>query len=125
MWNYRATILEVVDGDTVRTLIDQGLHGRQQEDLRLVDVWAPESGHPGGTETEMFVRGWMASLDKSRRWPIEVDTVPNTRPEPEERRSFVRYAADVRDIVTQRSLNDTVREFLAGHPEWGGGIGSG
>jgi hypothetical protein len=37
----------------------------------------------------------------------------------------VRYAADVRDIVTQRSLNDTVREFLAGHPEWGGGIGSG
>lgn len=125
MWDYRAAILDVHDGDTVTALVDQGLHGRQEEDLRLKDVWAPELHQPGGPETAEFVRGLVASLDKTRRWPVLVNTEPNTNPEPSERRSFVRYIATIHDIATGRSLNDTIRQFLAGHPEWPGGVGAG
>jgi hypothetical protein len=124
MWNYRAAVLDVLDGDTVRALIDTGLHGRQQEDLRLKDVWAPEKRQTGGPETTEFVRGWLAACDVRRRWPIEVDTEPNTNPEPDEQRSFVRYIAEVRNIATGQSLNEAVRGFLTAHPGWGGGVGS-
>lgn len=124
MWNYRARVLETLDGDTLRVELDTGFHGRQEEDLRLLAVYAPEKSQPGGSETAQFVRGWVAQLDPKLRWPIEVDTSPNTNPEPDERRSFVRYIAEVRNIATGRSLNDDVRAFLAAHPDWGGGIGA-
>jgi endonuclease YncB( thermonuclease family) len=124
MWNYRAAVLEVLDGDTVRLLVDTGYHGRQEEDHRLKGVWAPEKNQPGGSETAEFVRGWLASLDRARRWPLEVDTEPNSNPEPDERRSFTRYIAEVRNIATGRSLNEDIRTFLAGHPEWPGGVGA-
>lgn len=125
MWDYRATIIEVADGDTVRALMDQGFGSRQQEDLRLKEVWAPELHQPGGVETAEFVRGLVAGLDKTRRWPVLVTTEPNTNREPSERRSFVRYIAVIHDASTGRSLNDTIRQFLASHPEWPGGVGSG
>jgi O-phosphoseryl-tRNA(Cys) synthetase len=125
MWDYRAALVEVHDGDTIVALIDQGLSGRQEEALRLLDVWAPELADPGGAETTEFVRGWFASVEARRRWPLEVWTVPTTRKvEPTERRTLTRYEAIVLNIATRASLNEAVRGFLAGHPEWGGGTGS-
>jgi hypothetical protein len=117
MWEYRARLIQALDGDTMRLLIDTGFHGRRVEDIRLLGVHAPELREPGGGETLEFVESWLA--DSSAEWPLRLLTVPNTKPEPEERRSFVRYLG----VVTEGdlSLNAAVDNFLAGHPEWGPG----
>jgi hypothetical protein len=51
-----------------------------------------------------------------------VKTQPNTAPEPEERRTFTRYLATVWSMDSGQELNDDIRGFLAGHPEWGSGM---
>lgn len=124
MWTYRAAILAVLDGDTVRALIDTGFHGRQEEDLRLAGVWAPESHQPGGEQAAGVVRGWVAALDPRLRWPVEIVTSLNKRLEPDERRTFTRYVVEIRSIASGASLNEAVRSFLVGHPEWGTGVGA-
>jgi hypothetical protein len=122
MWEYRAAIVRIHDGDTLFLLIDQGLHGRQEEPIRLEHVSAPELSDPGGVETLAYVREWCDRLRAGLRWPLLVNTVPNTNPEPDERRTFVRFLGTIRDIAAFRNLNDDVRAFLATHPEWGSGM---
>ena len=63
MWEYRARDLSVVDGDTLRLLVDTGFYARHQVDLRLLDVWAPELKEPGGEETKGFVINWLDMID--------------------------------------------------------------
>jgi hypothetical protein len=122
MWDYRAALVRLVDGDSLVALIDQGMGGRQEEELRLLDVHAPEKHQPGGLETLTFVAAWVQQL-KPLRWPLHIYTVPNTSPEPAERRTFVRYLATVYDFADQsRCLNLDVQAFLAQHPEWGLGL---
>ncbi|SRR6266540_1880198 len=126
MWEYRASVLSVVDGDTLRTLWDQGRHTYGQEDVRLLDVWAPELREPGGPETKEFVSSWCAEAARANfpltlRWPILIHTEINSLVEPEEKRTFTRYVADVWFIDKSRHLNADVRTFLLSHPEWGKG----
>jgi len=118
LWTYRAIPLAITDGDTCRLLVDHGAYIRSQMDVRLADVYAPELRDPGGYETREYVLDWMAELP-SVNWPLLIRTDPNTTPEPEERRSFVRYIATVWDIGEIRCLNVDLRGFLAEHPEWG------
>lgn len=123
MFDYRSICLEVIDGDTLKFLLDQGLSSRQEESVRLKDVYAPERTKPGGAETTAFVKTWVDLHDvPGVRWPLYVWTEKNAKPEPDEKRSFVRYIATVYDITTQHCLNNDVRDFLAQHPEWGPGI---
>jgi hypothetical protein len=117
MWQYRAALINVLDGDTIRCLVDLGASVRIQLDLRLDGVSAPELSQPGGQEARGFVVEWMAGL-RPVRWPLLVHTSPNTNPEPEERRSFVRYIASVWDIGATRYLNGELAAFLALHPDW-------
>ena len=121
LWSYRAACLHVVDGDTIRVLIDQGFGGRQQEDLRLANVHAPEMPHPGGPQTRDYVTEWMATLPAGAKWPLLVQTQPTTGPDPHQRRTFTRYVADVTDATGTRNLNGDIREFLAQYPGWGPG----
>jgi hypothetical protein len=61
-------------------------------------------------------------LNPLLRWPAVVRTLPNTNPEPGERRSFTRYLGEVEDAARpERNLNTEIVTFLAGHPEWGQG----
>jgi endonuclease YncB( thermonuclease family) len=120
VWEYRAALLDVLDGDTIRALVDLGGHVRAQWDLRLADVTAPELRQPGGVESLEYTRAWMAEL-ASVRWPLLVRTRVNRNPEPEELRSFIRYVADVYDLHSARHLNGELRAFLVLHPEWGPG----
>jgi endonuclease YncB( thermonuclease family) len=128
MWQYRAAVVRVIDGDSLIILADTGFNGRQEEHIRLLDVHAPEMSQPGGLETFGYVSEWCERLPSGVRWPIVIDTLPNTSPEPVERRSFVRYLATVREADwlpkdgPVRRLNDDIRAFLAGHPEWGSGM---
>lgn len=130
LWYFRAALVSVVDGDTVRLLLDQGCGGRQQEDIRLLDVWAPETEDPGGPETTAFVQGWFSV--SGLRWPLVVKTMPNTKPEPGEKRSFVRYIGQVWQLdhyegelaVPGRYLNQDIIDFVNAHPDWAGAASS-
>lgn len=122
MWEYRAHLSRIVDGDTLMLVCDTGFGGRQEESFRLLDVSAPELSQPGGREVVAFVREWFAALP-GLRWPLLVRTDVNTLPEPEERRTFVRYLATVYDIRgVGESLNTRVSSWLAIKPEWGTGL---
>jgi hypothetical protein len=122
MFDYRAQLVNVADGDTLTILADQGFSGRQEEAIRLAGVSAPELRDPGGPECAAFTQAWMGQL-QLRRWPLYVMTEPNTNPEPVERRSFVRYIGTVYDYADRRRcLNSDLAAFLAQHPEWGSGI---
>jgi hypothetical protein len=129
VWDYRARLVRVHDGDTVFVELDQGLGGRQEEPIRLLNVHAPETEplEPGAIETRDFVVQWMASLNPNLKWPLYVVTLPNSNPEPSEKRTFVRYLGNISEIkpgtpvTSLRSLNVDVNAFLAQHPEWGTG----
>lgn len=101
--------------------IDTGFGGRQQEEIRLLKVSAPEHNQPGGLEARDFAVTWFKQV-AVRRWPLHVVTLPNTTLEPIERRTFVRYVATVSDIdASGRVLNVDLANFLSQHPEWGHG----
>jgi endonuclease YncB( thermonuclease family) len=120
MWTYRAALLDILDADTIRVTLDLGCHVRTQQDIRLLAVSAPELSQPGGIEAQRWVADWMTGL-ADLTWPLLITTSPNTRPEPEERRSFVRYLGTVTDIADGRVLNTDLAHWLTGHPEWGSG----
>lgn len=122
MWDYRAKVHDVTDGDTLVLLIDQGLYSRQQEAIRLLNVSAPEHNQLGGMETKKFVTDWLLFRNTNFEWPLKVVTVKNTSIEPIEKRTFTRYLGTIYDIVTGRCLNDDINEFLISHPEWGSGM---
>lgn len=131
MWDYRAALVKPHDGDTFRVLADTGFAGRQEVDVRLLDVHAPELGEPGGTETARFVNTWLthaATVQPGCRWPLYVLTSTTGTAEPGQRRTFTRYLAQVWRFDQRPdsdrpgpSLNDTLRRFLADHPQWGPG----
>lgn len=103
--------------------MDTGFGGRQQEEIRLLNVSAPERYQPGGLESRDFTAAWFGQCSPTRRWPLHVITIPNTTLEPLEKRSFVRYLATVSDIVApSRVLNAELSLYLSQHPEWGHGI---
>jgi endonuclease YncB( thermonuclease family) len=120
MWTYRAAVLEVIDGDTLRLDIDLGFHVHTQQDIRLLAVSAPELNQLGGGEAAVYVAAWMAQLD-DLRWPLQVTTAINRNPEPEEKRTFTRYLGTVSDLVNGRVLNTDLADYLTQHPEWGSG----
>jgi len=122
MWEYRAKVLKVNDGDTLTLLIDQGFSSRQEEAIRLADVSAPELNEPGGYYSLMFTQDWIGRLRYYANWPILVRTQPNSNPEPTERRSFVRYIGTIVSMAEpDLCLNADLRTYLAEHPEWGSG----
>lgn len=123
MWEYRAACLHVIDGDTIRVLADTGFGGRHEVDVRLLGVSAPELSELGGAETRGFIEiEWMGLLQHGLRWPLLIRTSITTTPEPSERRTFIRYLADVTDITSGASLNKDLADYLAEHPEWGSAV---
>lgn len=136
MYDYRAKLSDKIrdkgdDGDTILLVLDLGLSHWAEESIRLAGVKAPESYQPGGRECAQQLRMILdeaadTALAKRRRWPLVVLTEPNTNPEPDERRSFVRYVGRVWSfdeyINGGPSVNEQMVAFLKAHPEWGPGI---
>lgn len=145
MWDFRATLSRLHDGDSFWVLGDTMFGQRYEPELRLLDVHAPELtasgdpppprplrlprfGEPGGLETTAFVRGWLydaEQVEPPRRWYLYVQTVQTKTYEPTQKQTFTRWLAtvwrfDQRDPGA--SLNAAVTGFLAGHPEWGPGM---
>lgn len=58
MYEYRATLVRIVDGDTVDLMIDQGFGNYHKERFRVLGVDTPEEGEPGYHEANAFVADW-------------------------------------------------------------------
>jgi hypothetical protein len=136
MWEYRARRSDKAragkgdDGDTVLMILDLGMGVFTEEPIRLAGCFAPETSQMGGKESAKFLALTMEEVEeraaaRHARWPFVVRTEPNTSPEPDERRSFVRYVGAIYALDTSEFINGDVIAFLASHPEWGGGIGGG
>jgi endonuclease YncB( thermonuclease family) len=113
MWVYRAQLVRVLDGDTVRLLVDTGFYGRHEADIRLREVKAPELDEPGGGAAAVAVDLWMDGL-ADLRWPIGLRTYVTSTPEPSQVRSFARFVGDVWNIADPSDvLNAHMRKWLA------------
>jgi micrococcal nuclease len=93
MYNYRAKLARVVDGDTVRFNVDLGFYLTVNLDCRLQHVNTPERGKPGWEEATAeltrlltapsagFVtpEGWVnittSKSDKYGRWLVVINSV--------------------------------------------------
>lgn len=121
MWDYRATVLKVKDGDTLRILLDRGFDETKSIDLRLLDTWAPEKREPGGPETRSFVTDWLNEHDPDGDdWPYVV-TVERVKADTHELSTLGRYVGTL-TTPEGASLNEAVNAFVA-EQGYGHGIG--
>lgn len=82
-YNYKATLVRVIDGDTVEVDIDLGFDRiSTRRKLRLLDVNTPERGQPGYDEASALVKATLVNCDQ-----IAVHTVSKD--------SFGRWLADI------------------------------
>lgn|SRR5574337_847139 len=80
-YEYRATVLRVVDGDTLLLKVDLGFHAEITEKFRLAHIDCPEMGTPEGLEAKRFVDTFVGAectlhclgKDKYGRWLAEVE----------------------------------------------------
>jgi micrococcal nuclease len=57
---YPATLVRVVDGDTVDLDVDLGFRVWARQRFRLVGINCPEATAPGGSEATAFTKAWLA-----------------------------------------------------------------
>jgi endonuclease YncB( thermonuclease family) len=61
MYEYRATIVRVVDGDTVHALVDLGCDVQIALTIRLAGIDCPELGTPKGAAAKEYAEEWFAT----------------------------------------------------------------
>ena len=112
-WLFPARILRVVDGDTLDVEIDQGMHTRRIERLRLLGVDTPEMRGPertAGAAAKAWVEQWIAATPPSE-WPYLVRT--------EKADVFGRYLSLVWRSITGSELTaDLLPHLSAGPGTW-------
>lgn len=59
MYEYRATVIRTIDGDTLELKVDLGFQISIVMHVRLYGINAPELNHPGGQEAKAFVTKWV------------------------------------------------------------------
>ena len=104
MWDYRAKLKRIVDGDTLEVIIDVGFHGTQTEQLRLLGVNTPEmkgASREAGLKAKQFTHEWLIQAGQSpSEWPLIVNT--------EKDDVFGRYLATVYRTADFVSLNQAL-----------------
>lgn len=103
MYEYRATVDRVIDGDSYAMTVDLGWHVSVAGSVRLIGVNCPESGADGADEATAYVTEAFAQARQV--------TVTTVRRDPS--RSFARYLARV--DVDGADLADLI--IAAGHGE--------
>jgi micrococcal nuclease len=120
MYQYKAEILRVIDGDTVKARLDMGFHTYKTTNLRLSGIDAPERHQKGGPEAT----GWLSlmlakdSSNLSEFAPCYVET--------EKKDKFGRWLAwiylteiemkksGVGDSLNIRMVNEGLAKFYSG-----------
>jgi micrococcal nuclease len=88
MYEYRANVIRVVDGDTLHVDVDLGCDCHTMLTLRLDGVNAPEHGTPEGEAATAYVENWVHDHAGSGG-AVVVQTVKDRR------EKFGRYLATV------------------------------
>lgn len=109
MWDKRAQVVSVYDGDTLTMVLDQGFGDSKEIRVRLLGVFAPELRQPGGQETRQFVVDWLAQRSSGVKWPWLVVT---SRTADHETMTFSRYVATVSTLDGTQTLNTAVSEYV-------------
>lgn len=125
MHDKRARYVEHNDGDSVTMMLDQDFWDTKTINIRLANVWAPETNEDGGDDVRVFVYHWFIkhitrAADKTT-WPFLVIT-HKTRTD-KEKMSLGRYVADIMTIDGQNHLNSDVMKYILDRG-YTGGIGS-
>ena len=105
MYEYRIESVEVIDGDTVRAMVDFGREIFARDVYRLAGVNAPERNTPEGIAAKQFAQEWIDS--NSRHGPLLIRTIKDRR------EKYGRYLANIVSDVTDKSL--TLDLLAAGH----------
>ena len=61
LYEYRASLQKVVDGDTLDLSIDLGMHVYSRQRVRLLHVDTPERGQVGSAEATQAVKDWFTT----------------------------------------------------------------
>ena len=91
MYEYKATVAKVVDGDTIDVLIDLGFSTYTKQRLRFARIDAPSIKTPEGKVAKAFVANAL---------PIGSEIVINTK----DQDKYGRYLAEV--VTKEGNLND-------------------
>lgn len=108
MYQYKATVENVVDGDTIDVSIDVGFKITIRQRVRLARIDTPERGQPGYAAAKDFVRD--VALNK----PVMLKT--------EKVSKWGHYLAEI-TLEDGRNLNDTLvqaqlaKYYNGGHKE--------
>ena len=64
MYEYKATVVKIVDGDTVDGMIDLGFHTHTSKRIRFVGINAPETRTRDKAEKEkgIIAKNWLIDL---------------------------------------------------------------
>lgn len=104
---YQASILDVVDGDTIDVTVDLGFRIHREIRLRLAEIDTHETygvetdteEYRRGREETAFVESWVADgSSDDRKWPFVVRT--------EKTGKFGRYLAEIERKADGAVLND-------------------
>lgn len=102
MWEYRCTLLRVVDGDTVWLNVDLGFRCHVEIDVRLAGLDAPKASTDAGRAARDAVVQWLTGSSE-----LTVTTTKNTT------ERYGRWLAVIRRAGDPQTLNDHL--VAAGH----------
>ena len=111
MWDKRASLVRVKDGDTIVVSLDQGFRDTKEIDLRLLGVYTPEKGQEGYEACTRFTTEWLASLPLVR-WPFVVITA-RMKLVDREQTTLERYLGTVTTLDGTRCLNLELMQYVA------------
>lgn len=88
MWEYRAIVTKVIDGDTLDVDLDLGLDAHLYTRLRLAGLNAAEHNTPEGVAAKAYVSSWILQHQTAGGW-FTVGTLKDRR------EKYGRYLATV------------------------------
>ena len=100
LYEYRCTLVRVVDGDTVIVLVDLGFSVYAQHSIRLKNVWAPEMATPEGKAAKQHLVSLM---------PTDGRLLLRTE---KDKMTFNRYVGELFTADGLLSLNELMEEYL-------------
>lgn len=102
MFEYKASVTRVVDGDTLHARVDLGFDARLDMTLRLAHINAPEMSTPAGVAARDFAVEWLAKNTDFRLESIK-----------DKRERYGRYLGIIHPLDDGETLNDAL--LRAGH----------
>ena len=107
LYHYAATVLHVVDGDTVDLLVSLGFDTTFTGRFRLIGINTPESYGPDACDAGRAAKAWLTDL-------LKVDTRVIVKTHKDKKEKYGRYLAEV---YLADDATKTVNQMLieAGH----------